>query len=222
MLREADHPAGAGVAQQEERQPDAREEDEENGREEENGHREQAGRRQKPPADDAPAAKDARHVDGEAGAIAGPLPVVALDLSPEVAQHERARGDDEETEEAEAVREAAAEHRSGDEVEERQDDDLLVVRRAAPGGQADHLEERRELDGDVEREAARQEPPALDRQENERRGGREVAHGRPALLALGDRDGDREADEQDDVRPEAQRRGAHDREHARAPRARRS
>ena len=93
---------------------------------------------------------------GRPGAIARALAVVALDLAAQVAEHERARRDDEEAEEAEAVGEAAAEHGAGDEVEQREDDDLLVVRGAAPRGEADDLEDGGELDGDVERGPARE------------------------------------------------------------------
>ena len=214
VLGEANHAPGARMAEQQQRQADAREEDEEDGREEEDGDREQAGGRQESAPDDAPAAQDSRHVDRETRAVARALAVVALDLAPQMAEHERAGSDDEEPEEAEPVREAAAQDGARHEVEQRQDDDLLVVRRAAPRGEADDLQERRELDRDVEREAAGEQAPALDRQENERRGRREVAHRRAALLALGDRDGDGESDQEDDVGPEAQRCGADDGEHA--------
>ena len=47
-------------------------------------------------ADHAPAAQDARHVDRQPGAIARALAVVALDLAAQVAEHERARRDDQE------------------------------------------------------------------------------------------------------------------------------
>ena len=130
------------------------------------------------------------HVDGQPRAIARALAVVALDLAPQMAEHERAGRDDQEPEEAEAVGQAPAEHRSGDEVQQGQHDDLLVVGRAASGREADDLQERRELDGDVEREATGEEASAFDDQEYERRDGREVAQGRAPLPAL--RDGDRE------------------------------
>ena len=49
------------------------------------------GRDEKRAVDDAAAAQDARNVDGQPRAIARALPVVALDLAAQVAEHERAR-----------------------------------------------------------------------------------------------------------------------------------
>ena len=197
VVGEADHAPGARMTEEQEREADAREQDEEGRREDENRDREQAGGREEAAPDDAPATQDARHVDGQAGAVARALAVVALDLAAEVAEHERAGRDDEEAEEAEPVGEAAAEHRAGDEVEEREDDDLLVVRGAAARGEPDDLEDRGELDGDVERESPREQAAALDRQQNERGDGREVAESRASLPAL-----------RDERAPERGRRGA--------------
>ena len=60
VVREADHAPRARVVEEQERQPDAREEDEERRREEEDRHREQARRREEAAPDDAPAPQDAR------------------------------------------------------------------------------------------------------------------------------------------------------------------
>jgi len=96
------------------------------------------------------------------------LPIVALDLASQVAEHQRAGCDDEEAEEAEPVGETAAEDRPGDEVKQGQDDDLLVVRSATPRGEANDLEQSGELDGDVERRAPGEQPSALHQKEQER------------------------------------------------------
>ena len=60
------------------------------------------------------------------------------------------------------------------EVQQRKYDDLLVVRGAASGREADDLEERCELDGDVERRATRDEPCPLHDAERDRRNVGEV------------------------------------------------
>ena len=83
---EADHAPRLRMVQEQEREADAREEDEERRGEEEDRDREEARRREEAAADDAPAAEDARHVDREAGAIARALAVVALDLAAQVAR----------------------------------------------------------------------------------------------------------------------------------------
>ena len=214
VLREADHAPGPRMTEEQEGQSDAREQDEEDRREEQNGDREQARGGEEAAPDHASAAQDARDVDGKTGAIARTLAVVSFDLSPQVAEDERAGSDDEESEEAEAVGQASAQHGPGHEMEQREDDDLLVVRGAAARGEADHLEEGRELDRDVEREATGKETSAFDRKEHERRGRREAAHRGAPLLVFRDRDGDGKADQERHVRPEAQRRRAHDREDA--------
>ena len=150
LIGESDHATVRGVVQEQERKADAWEEDEERRGEEEDRDREQARREEKLPPDDAPASQDARDVDGQTRAVARALAVVSLDLAAQVAEDERARRDDEEPEEAESVREAPAENGAGHEVKEREHDDLLVVRGPPPRREADDLEHRGELDGDVE------------------------------------------------------------------------
>ena len=131
-----------------------------------------------------------------------------------MAEDERARRDDEEAEEAEAVGEAAAEHRSGDEVKEREDDDLLIVGRPAPRRDPDDLEHRRELDRDVERRLADGQADPFDEEEGEGADGRDVAQERLRLPFLGDGERQGESDEEDDVRLGGHLCGAHDGEDA--------
>ena len=157
VLREADHAAGVGMIEQEEREADAREENEERRREEQDGHREEARRREKTSPDHAPAAENPRDVDREPGPVASPLAVVPLHLAAQVAEHQGSRRNDQEPEEADAVGQPAAEHRPRHEVQEREHDDLLVVGGPAPGRQSHDLEEGRELHRDVERRAAGEE-----------------------------------------------------------------
>ena len=211
---EADHAALRRMVEEEQREADARKDHEQRGREEEDRDGEQARGREEAATDDAAAPEDARDVDGEARAIARALAVVALDLATEVAEHERARRDDEEADEAEAVREAAAEDRAGDEVQQREDDDLLVVRGAAPRGEADDLEDGGELDGDVERRPTGEEANALDREERERPDGREVTERGSVLPGLRHREGEGEADEHERGRPRRHRARVDDGEHA--------
>src|SRR5262249_38248230 len=163
---------------------------EEKGGEDEDRDREEAGRGEELTPDDAAAPEDARDVDGEAGAIARPLSVVPFDLAAEVGEDGGAGGDDEESEEADAGREPAAEHGAGDEMEKREDDDLLVVRCAASGGEADDLEERGELDGDVEGRRVPGEAHELADEEGQRADGRDVAEERAVLPALRHREGE--------------------------------
>jgi hypothetical protein len=90
------------VPQQQQRQPDAREHDEQHGGEQEDGYAEQTGEQQELLADDSTTAQDARDVDGQTGPITRALSVVALDLASQVAENECAGRDDEEADEAQA------------------------------------------------------------------------------------------------------------------------
>ena len=89
------------------------------------------------------------------------MPVVALDLAPQMAEDESTRSDDEEPEKANAVRQAPSEDGACDEMKKGQDDDLLVVRSPAAGRQANNLKERREFHSDVERRMPREEARAF-------------------------------------------------------------
>src|SRR5262249_12352888 len=150
----------------------------------EDGDAEEAGRAEKAAPDDAPAAEDARDVDGEAGAITRALAVVPFDFAAEMTEDERARGYDQEAEEAEPVRQAAPENRAREETQEREDDDLLSVGGAEASREADDLEEGRELDGDVEGGSAGSEAGALNDEEGERPDRRHVTEGGLRLPAL--------------------------------------
>src|SRR5260370_515343 len=130
-------------------------------RNEEKRRRQEAGCHEETSADDASAAKDPRNVQGQAGAVARSLPIVALDLAPKMAEDECPRSDDEEAQEAEAVRQPAAQDSSGDEVEQGENDDLLIVRSAAARSESHDLEESGELHRHVERRAACQQPYSL-------------------------------------------------------------
>jgi hypothetical protein len=85
---------------------------------------------------------------------------------------------------------------------------------AAPRREADHLEERRELDRDVERRAPGDEARTLHEEEREGPDRRDVPQNRLVLRRLRECEGEREADEDDGVRPRAHRGGVHDREDA--------
>ena len=222
-LGEPHHAPGVRLVQEKQREPDAREEHEEPRREPEDGDREQAGRDEKCSTDDATTAQDARHVDRQPGAIARPLPIVALDLAAQVAEHKRARGDDQKAEEAKPVAEAPADDRARDEVQQREDDDLLVVRRASARREADDLEAGGELDRESSTFAPVNKPDDLHGEEREGRDGVEKRRsaGLP-LPAFGDRERESEADDDDAARPSGRARRWSPARGCRAPRGRRS
>ncbi len=210
---EADHPPGVAPVHQQEREADAREEHEEQRGEGEDRDREQAGDGEERAADDAPRAEDARHVDGEAGAIARALAVVALDLAAEVAEHEGARRDDEHAEEAEPVAEAAAEHGAGDEVQQREDDDLLVVRGSLARGQANDLESGGELDEHVEHVGVEEDAADLHAEHDQQRAGVEVPQRRVPLPRLAHRERRDQAEDDRRAHPAVELPAEHQRQH---------
>src|ERR1051325_3793132 len=116
---EADQAGRPRMPEQQRGQTRPWKEHEEDRREDENGHGQRARREQELSADDPTAPQDAWHVDGKARPVASSLPVIAFDLATQMAEHQGARGDDEKSEETEAVGEAPSEHRSGNEVHER-------------------------------------------------------------------------------------------------------
>src|SRR5581483_10430901 len=79
-----------------------------------------------------------------------------------------------------------------------------------PRREADDLQERRELHGDVERRMAGEQTRPLHQQEHERGDRREVPERGSPLPALRNGDGDRKAREQQGVGPGCERRRAHD------------
>ena len=172
--------------------------------------REEARGAQKAPPDDSPAPQDAGNIDGKTGAVPCPLAVVALDFATKVAEDEGARSDDEKSEEAKSVSQAATEDGPRDEVQKGQDDNLLVVGGPSAGGQADNLQERGELHRRVERGPAGHEAHRLDQEQRQRSDRREVTERWAPLPGFGDGDGASEPDYQEDVGPRAERRRADD------------
>jgi hypothetical protein len=161
VVRETDHASGVRVTEQKKREADAREDDEEDRREEEDRDGKETGGEQEAATDHPATPQDARDVDREPCPIARALPVVALDLAAEVAQHQGAGRHDQESEEADSVSEPTTENCPRDEMKEREDDDLLIVSGTATGRKADDLEERGELDSYVEGGTAEDEAGAL-------------------------------------------------------------
>ena len=199
VLREADHPAAVGLAEKEKREPHPGKEHEEAGGEPEDRDRQQAGGDEKAAVDDATASQNARNVDRQAGPIACSLPVVALHLAAQVAQHERTGRYDDEAEKTEPVAKSTTDDRPGDEVQKGKDDDLLIVRGPAPRCEPDDLEGGGELDRELEDAGAGEESAELDDQERDRSNRRKSPHPGSSLGALGD--GQRRAEPGDRPRP---------------------
>ena len=95
-------------------------------------------------------------------------------------------------------------------MEQREHDDLLVVSGPSTRREADDLEKRGELHGDVERRTTRKQAAALDEEQDERGDGGEVPEGRTPLPGFGDEYGGGQADDEGEVGPRAERGGADD------------